>query len=147
MLKSLRVALGSSDTRFSAALGSDRRIAVTGAVKGAQPYLTRIGTFDVDLALRGNILLVRRARSPQAPTLRFARKRASRRVCGAGPGCRVHRVAGSVRMPPRLTLAARHARLLEPSLPWCGRDITLRASHEHRRPSVAGRPCSGAAMS
>ena len=59
MLRSLRVALGSSDTRFSAALGSDKRIAVTGAVKGAQPYLTRIGTFDVDLALRGNILLVR----------------------------------------------------------------------------------------
>ncbi len=53
------MALGSSDTKFSAALGSDKRIAVTGAVKGAQPYLTRIGTFDVDLALRGNILLVR----------------------------------------------------------------------------------------
>ncbi len=59
MLKSLRVALGSSDTRFSAALGSDRRISVTGTVKAGQPYLTRIGTFDVDLALRGNILLVR----------------------------------------------------------------------------------------
>ena len=61
VLKSLRVALGSSDTKFSAALGSDKRIAVTGAVKGAEPYLTRIGTFDVDLALRGNILLVRRS--------------------------------------------------------------------------------------
>ena len=67
VLKSLRVALGSSDTKFSAALGSDKRIAVTGAVKGAQPYLTRIGTFDVDLALRGNILLVRGVPLPSHP--------------------------------------------------------------------------------
>ena len=66
VLASLRVALGSSDTRFSAALGSDRRISVTGAVKAGQPYLTRIGTFDVDLALRGNILLVRTVASLSA---------------------------------------------------------------------------------
>ena len=59
VLKSLRIALGSSDTRFSAALGKDKRISVTGTVKGASPYLTRIGTFDVDLSLDGIILLVR----------------------------------------------------------------------------------------
>ncbi len=59
VLKSLRIALGSSDTRFSAALGADRKISVTGTVKGAAPYLTRIGTFDVDLSLDGIILLVR----------------------------------------------------------------------------------------
>ncbi|KAK9909516.1 hypothetical protein WJX75_003448 [Coccomyxa subellipsoidea] len=64
VLKSLRIALGSSDTRFSAALGADRRISVTGTVKGASPYLTRIGTFDVDLSLDGIILLTRQKDQP-----------------------------------------------------------------------------------
>lgn len=59
MLSSLRIALGSSDTRFSAAIGKDKRISVMGTVKGSAPYLTRIGTFDVDLSLDGIILLVR----------------------------------------------------------------------------------------
>ena len=59
MLSSLRIALGSSDTCFSAAIGKDKRISVMGAVKGFAPYLTRIGTFDVDLSLDGIILLVR----------------------------------------------------------------------------------------
>lgn len=57
-LKSLSVSLGSSDTRFSAALGADKRISVTGTVKSGAPYLTRIGTFDMDLSLAGIILLV-----------------------------------------------------------------------------------------
>ncbi|EIE24512.1 phosphoglycerate dehydrogenase [Coccomyxa subellipsoidea C-169] len=64
VLKSLRIALGSSDTRFSAALGTDRKISVTGTVKGAAPYLTRIGTFDVDLSLDGIILLTRQKDQP-----------------------------------------------------------------------------------
>ena len=55
----MKVSLGTSDTKFSAALTSDKRISVTGAVKGAQSYLTRVGTFDVDLSLQGIILLVR----------------------------------------------------------------------------------------
>jgi len=55
----LKVSLGTSDTKFSAALTSDKRISVTGTVKGTQSYLTRVGTFDVDLSLQGIILLVR----------------------------------------------------------------------------------------
>ncbi len=61
MLESLKVSLGTSDTKFSAALGNDRRISVAGTVKGSQSYLTRVGTFDVDLSLSGIILLVRDA--------------------------------------------------------------------------------------
>ena len=57
-LKSLSVSLGSGDTKFSAALGTDKRISVTGTVKSGAPYLTRIGTFDMDLSLAGIILLV-----------------------------------------------------------------------------------------
>ncbi|BDA42854.1 D-3-phosphoglycerate dehydrogenase [Coccomyxa sp. Obi] len=64
VLSSLRIALGSSDTRFSAALGKDKRISVMGTVKGFAPYLTRIGTFDVDLSLDGIILLTRQKDQP-----------------------------------------------------------------------------------
>ena len=53
------MSLGTSDTKFSAALGKDKRISVAGTVKGSQSYLTRVGTFDVDLSLSGIILLVR----------------------------------------------------------------------------------------
>ena len=58
VLASLKVSLGTSDTKFSAALGTDKRISVAGTVKGSQSYLTRVGTFDVDLSLQGIILLV-----------------------------------------------------------------------------------------
>ena len=58
VLASLKVSLGTSDTKFSAALGADKRISVAGTVKGSQSYLTRVGTFDVDLSLQGIILLV-----------------------------------------------------------------------------------------
>ena len=59
VLNSLKVSLGTSDTKFSAALGKDKRISVAGTVKGSQSYLTRVGNFDVDLSLQGIILLVR----------------------------------------------------------------------------------------
>ena len=39
-------------------LGTDKRISVAGTVKGSQPYLTRVGTFDLDPSLQGIILLV-----------------------------------------------------------------------------------------
>ena len=63
VLASLKVSLGTSDTKFSAALGTDKRISVAGTVKGSQSYLTRVGTFDVDLSLQGIILLVSTYRS------------------------------------------------------------------------------------
>ena len=61
----MRVALGTSDTKFSAALGPERCVSVTGEVKAGAPYLTQIGSFDVELAMEGIILLARaRPRSP-----------------------------------------------------------------------------------
>ena len=59
----MRVALGTSDTKFSAALGPKRCVSVTGEVKAGAPYLTQIGSFDVELAMEGIILLARA--SPQ----------------------------------------------------------------------------------
>ena len=55
----MRVALGTSDTKFSAALGPERCVSVTGEVKAGAPYLTQIGSFDVELAMEGIILLAR----------------------------------------------------------------------------------------
>jgi hypothetical protein len=57
----MRVALGTSDTKFSAALNPERRVSVTGDVKAGAPYLTQIGAFDVELAMEGFILLARPA--------------------------------------------------------------------------------------
>lgn len=51
VLTSMTVELGTSNTRFSAALNKEGKIAVTGAVKSGSPFLTSLGNFDVDLVL------------------------------------------------------------------------------------------------
>ena len=62
VLSSLRVALGTQSAVFSAAVCSRNEISVSGTVKAGAPYLTRIGSFDVDLQLGGIVLLVRQVR-------------------------------------------------------------------------------------
>ena len=59
VLTSLRVCLGTQNAVFSAAVGKRNEISVSGTVKGGAPYLTRIGSFTVDLQLGGIVLLVR----------------------------------------------------------------------------------------
>jgi tRNA(Ile2) C34 agmatinyltransferase TiaS len=44
------VAIGASKSKFSSAVTGDR-ITVAGQVKNKAPFLTRVGAFDVDLAL------------------------------------------------------------------------------------------------
>ena len=66
VLTSLRVALGTQNAVFKAAVGTRNEISVTGTVKAGHPCLTRIGTFDVDLLMEGIVLLVRQVgSSPQ----------------------------------------------------------------------------------
>lgn len=48
----MTVALGTSKSRFSAAVNSDNDISVSGTVKGGTPYLTAVGNFAVDLAVQ-----------------------------------------------------------------------------------------------
>ena len=71
MLSTLRVALGTHNTLFSAALSSGTgQISVTGSVKASMPYLVRIGSIDVDLLMEGIVMLVRQVHSlcwPGAP--------------------------------------------------------------------------------
>lgn len=65
ILDRIDVALGTSSSKFSSAKDTEGRIAVAGTVKsGGQPFMTRIGTFDCDVALEGNILLVRQTDQP-----------------------------------------------------------------------------------
>ena len=47
----MTVALGTRNSKFSAALNSDGDISVSGTVKGGSPYLTAVGNFNVDLAI------------------------------------------------------------------------------------------------
>lgn len=68
----MRVALGTSDTKFSAALGPERCVSVTGEVKAGAPYLTQIGSFDVELAMEGIILLARA--SPRSRSAAWAHR-------------------------------------------------------------------------
>lgn len=51
VLTSMTVALGTSNTRFSASLNNDGDISVTGAVKGGSPFLTSLGNFGVDIVM------------------------------------------------------------------------------------------------
>ena len=71
-LTEMTVTLATSSTRFSAALNAAGKISVAGAVRaagagdeaGPAPFLTRVGAFDVDLALEGIVLLTRQTDQP-----------------------------------------------------------------------------------
>jgi D-3-phosphoglycerate dehydrogenase len=58
------VALGTSKSKFSAAVDKTGRIYVEGAVKSGTPYLTKIGSFDVELSVQGSVLLCRQRDQP-----------------------------------------------------------------------------------
>jgi len=65
ILDCIDVALGSSASKFSSAKDENNRISVAGTVKsGGLPFMTKIGTFDVDIALEGEIVLVRQTDQP-----------------------------------------------------------------------------------
>lgn len=64
VLSSLSVALGTSATKFSAAVDKAGRIYVEGAVRNGAPHLTKIGTFDADLSLYGSVILCRQRDQP-----------------------------------------------------------------------------------
>lgn len=64
VLSSIKLAVGAKKSRFSSALDAQRRIAVEGEVKNGVPFLTRIGETDVDLAIEGEVVLVRQRDQP-----------------------------------------------------------------------------------
>ncbi|KAF6266588.1 D-isomer specific 2-hydroxyacid dehydrogenase [Scenedesmus sp. NREL 46B-D3] len=64
VLSSLSVALGTGKATFSAAVDKTGRIYVEGTVKNGTPYLTKVGGFDVELAMQGSVLLCRQRDQP-----------------------------------------------------------------------------------
>ncbi|KAG2492034.1 hypothetical protein HYH03_009763 [Edaphochlamys debaryana] len=64
VLTGMSVALGTSHSTFSAAVDRTGRIYVEGKVFRGSPFLTKIGNFDVDLAVAGSVLLTRQRDQP-----------------------------------------------------------------------------------
>jgi D-3-phosphoglycerate dehydrogenase len=64
VLDEIEVAIGSNKSKFSSAVTPAGRITVAGTVKSGTPFLTRIGAFDVDLAVEGEVVLVRQNDQP-----------------------------------------------------------------------------------
>ncbi|KAL4447497.1 hypothetical protein ABPG75_004716 [Micractinium tetrahymenae] len=64
VLREIEVAVGAGKSKFSSAVAPSGRITVAGTVKADNPFLTRIGNFDVDLALEGEVVMVRQTDQP-----------------------------------------------------------------------------------
>lgn len=64
VLSSMSVAIGTSDTKFSAAVDKTGRIYVEGAVRSGTPFLTKIGGYDVELSVTGSVILCRQRDQP-----------------------------------------------------------------------------------
>ncbi len=58
------MAIGTSDTKFSAAVDKTGRIYVEGAVRSGTPFLTKIGGYDVELSVTGSVILCRQRDQP-----------------------------------------------------------------------------------
>eukprot|EP00199_Chlamydomonas_sp_CCMP681_P000211 CAMPEP_0119102720 /NCGR_PEP_ID=MMETSP1180-20130426/1359_1 /TAXON_ID=3052 ORGANISM="Chlamydomonas cf sp, Strain CCMP681" /NCGR_SAMPLE_ID=MMETSP1180 /ASSEMBLY_ACC=CAM_ASM_000741 /LENGTH=582 /DNA_ID=CAMNT_0007087047 /DNA_START=100 /DNA_END=1848 /DNA_ORIENTATION=+ len=64
VLTSMSVALGSKSAKFSGAVDKTGRVYVEGQVRNGQPFITKIGSFDVELAVTGSVLLTRQLDQP-----------------------------------------------------------------------------------
>jgi len=51
VLTSMSVSIGTNASKFSAAVDRTGRIYIEGGVRAGLPFLTKIGGFDVDLAI------------------------------------------------------------------------------------------------
>ena len=64
VLSSVAVQLAGTDTRFSSCRDDQGNISVEGCVRYGVPYLTRVGTFQVDISLEGPVLFCRQQDQP-----------------------------------------------------------------------------------
>ncbi|XP_010490252.1 PREDICTED: D-3-phosphoglycerate dehydrogenase 1, chloroplastic-like, partial [Camelina sativa] len=58
-LETITVQLGNVESKFASALSETGDVKVEGRVKDGVPHLTKVGCFDVDVSLEGNIILCR----------------------------------------------------------------------------------------
>ena len=65
IVSEMEVSLGTNSSKFSSAVDpTANQISVGGSVKASIPFLTKIGAFDVDVAMEGDVILVRQTDQP-----------------------------------------------------------------------------------
>nr|XP_043623729.1 D-3-phosphoglycerate dehydrogenase 1, chloroplastic [Erigeron canadensis] len=63
-LQSIQVQIANVESRFASAISESGEVTVEGKVKDGVPHLTKVGAFEVDVSLEGNIILCRQVDQP-----------------------------------------------------------------------------------
>ncbi|KAK9060347.1 hypothetical protein SSX86_021051 [Deinandra increscens subsp. villosa] len=63
-LQSIQVQIANVESRFASAISESGEVSVEGKVKDGIPHLTKVGAFEVDVSLEGNIILCRQVDQP-----------------------------------------------------------------------------------
>lgn len=63
-LETIEVKIAHVESRFASALSDSGEIALEGKVKDGIPYLSKVGSFDVDISLEGSVILCRQVDQP-----------------------------------------------------------------------------------
>ncbi|GMH02849.1 hypothetical protein Nepgr_004688 [Nepenthes gracilis] len=63
-LESIQVQIANVESKFASAISESGEISLEGRVKDGIPHLTKVGSFDVDVSLEGNIILCRQVDQP-----------------------------------------------------------------------------------
>ncbi|KAK9061355.1 hypothetical protein SSX86_018536 [Deinandra increscens subsp. villosa] len=63
-LQSIQVQIANVESRFASAISESGKVSVEGKVKDGLPHLTKVGAFEVDVSLEGNIILCRQVDQP-----------------------------------------------------------------------------------
>lgn len=61
---SIQVQISSVESKFASSISESGQISIEGKVKFGEPHLTRVGSFDVDVSLEGNLILCRQVDQP-----------------------------------------------------------------------------------
>ena len=61
---SIQILISSVESKFASAISENGEISIEGRVKYGVPHLTRIGSFEVDVSLEGNLILCRQVDQP-----------------------------------------------------------------------------------
>ncbi|KAI3773249.1 hypothetical protein L1987_47774 [Smallanthus sonchifolius] len=61
---SIQVRISNVNSKFQSALSENGEISVEGRVKYGKPHLSRVGSFEVDVSLEGNLILCRQVDQP-----------------------------------------------------------------------------------
>ncbi|MCO5577681.1 hypothetical protein L7F22_031513 [Adiantum nelumboides] len=63
-LETIEVKIAHVESKFASAISDSGEIAVEGKVKDGIPYLSKVGSFDVDISLEGSVILCRQVDQP-----------------------------------------------------------------------------------